>query len=120
MLQSLRRLALLPWLGLSIVACADLDGFVERNFNDTTTGTGPLTLSSDVQHVFNEYLKRPTPLYFAVAENGQASFYSYCNEMQCARATSKAVIYECEKRSDGVPCKIYASGRNVTWKHDQS
>ena len=111
--------ALLSMTGFILTGCADLSSFVERNFNDTTTGTGPITLSPFAQQTFNKYLASTTPLYFAVSEDGQTPFYTYCDDPRCARATSKAAIYSCEKSSDGVPCKIYASGRNVIWKFDE-
>ncbi len=116
-----------PWFAMLalvtalLAACsqADIETFVHSKLNDPTAGSGPITLSAGTQEVFNEYLGQTTPLYFAITADGQSAAYTACRETRCARTTSKTAIFRCEQQSGGTPCKIYASGRYVTWRYSQ-
>ena len=50
----------------------------------TNTGSGPITLSSNVLRGYEQYKKLQWPSYFAVSEDGKTYGYSYCPEGDCA------------------------------------
>ena len=85
---------------------------------DPSVGEGPVTLHSHVREAFAEYQAKQTPRYFAVSIDGQAFYYSYCDAGRCRRQPKTHVVRRCESHSDGVPCKIYASGGEVIWRDD--
>jgi hypothetical protein len=99
---------MLPAIGLSLTACVA---------DDPNIGTGPIELSSATQQHFEAYKKERTPGFFAVAVDGNGSFYNYCSEGRCYRTSANTVLYKCEETS-GKSCKIYASKGNVVWKAD--
>ena len=82
---------------------------------DPTVGQGPITLSAYAEEGFAEYQARVTPRYFAVSEDGQAYYYSYCDVGRCLKQVKTQVIRKCELHSEGVPCKIYGSHGRIVW-----
>ncbi len=103
--------------GLSILtvcmALAGCSGIV-----DPAVGRGPLSLSKDAEKAFAEYQAKQTPRYFAVSSDGQAYYYSFCDEGRCLRQVKTKIIEKCEMYSNGVPCKIYASQGAIVWGED--
>ncbi len=87
--------------------------------NDSTVGSGPLTLSPDVQEYFDKYMKYTSPVVFAVSTDGNAAEYLYCPEAYdgCIPGINTFHVLEsCEKLSGGVPCKIYAREHRIVWE----
>lgn len=82
---------------------------------DPTVGQGPISLSADTEQAFADYQARQTPRYFAVSSDGNAYYYSYCDDTRCIRQVKTKVIEQCEVYSDGVPCKIYGSQGEIVW-----
>ena len=86
---------------------------------DGAVGSGPLTLSPDVQAYFRAYMKESSPIIFVVSTDGNMASDLSCPEAYdgCMRLsdTSRA-LKNCEKYSGGVPCKIYAKERNIVWE----
>jgi hypothetical protein len=85
---------------------------------DPSVGQGPIALSAQTQEAFADYQARQTPRYFAVSTDGEAYYYSYCDAGRCLRQAKTKVIDQCERYSNGVPCKIYGSQGAVVWAHD--
>lgn len=77
-------------------------------------GRGPITLSPSVSVHFEAYKKLDQPLLFAVSTDGKTGYGVYCKGYRCENAIAYALA-ECEGRSAGVPCKIFAQGRSVVW-----
>lgn len=86
---------------------------------DLDVGEGALEMSAEVQAGFKSYLEKQTPINFAVSVDGQSFGYKYCKlSGLCDGAGARwESIKGCESTSDGVPCKIFATGRYVVWKH---
>ena len=86
---------------------------------DSNAGSGPLTLTPDIQALFIQYKKETSPVAFAVSINGRSANYRYCPDAwdACHFENSQAkAIERCQEFSGGVPCKIYAIERTVVWK----
>ncbi|MEZ5930349.1 MAG: hypothetical protein R3F54_00035 [Alphaproteobacteria bacterium] len=94
-------------VGVMLAACAEI--------TDPSVGEGPITLSADAQQAFADYQALPNPRYFAVSENGDAYYYSYCDATRCLRQAKTKVIERCETFSNGAPCKIYGSHGTIVW-----
>ena len=87
--------------------------------NGGAVGSGPLTLSPDVQAYFGEYMERDNPTAFVVSTDGKSASYLYCPTTAdgCIPGINTFhIIEDCEKRSHGVPCKIYAKGHSIVWE----
>lgn len=95
--------------GLALSAC-----------QDTAAVQGPPPkFSPFVQAVFDQYMAETRPILFVVSEDGQAAQYYYCPDIadHCAYGSYSALaIRDCEQRSGGVPCHVYAVGRRIKWK----
>ena len=82
-------------------------------------GSGPITLSTSVQDLLRQYMKEDTPEVFAISTDGRTSSYRYCPDFAdtCWAENSRwKAIQDCEGLSGGVPCKIYAVGRDIVWE----
>ena len=79
-------------------------------------GSGPLTVAPNVAAGFETYKTKAKPLTFAVSTDGQDYSYYFCPGTPCdsSHATPEAIA-SCQGRSGGVPCKIFAIGREVVW-----
>jgi hypothetical protein len=83
---------------------------VLENFIDYITGVGIDKVS----------LRKGTPLYFAINNEGNASYYTFCPlkySDNCNDERSK-VRRECSKRSkdlSGTKCAIFAKKRKIVW-----
>ena len=87
---------------------------------DTGAQGPPPTFSPSIQAFFEQYLNEPIPRVFVVSIDGQYASYRYCTGLGdvCVGQVSSRhkAITDCEKRSGGVPCKVYAFGRRIKWK----
>lgn len=78
-------------------------------------GRGPITLSSKSTANFETYKKLPRPMFFAISTDGNTSFGLYCKDLNCGAQGAAQTLAECEARSSGVPCKIFANNLSVVW-----
>lgn len=85
---------------------------------DPTIGSGSIEMSATALEAFEDYKTKTVPRYFAVSEDGRAYYYSFCSSMRCLRLSKANVVYQCETYSNGVPCRIYASGLDVVWLNE--
>ena len=89
----------------------------------TKWGKGDLTLSSNTVTQFIKYIKgnfSKSPHLFAVSEDGNSFMYYFCpSGPNNCRGGDEAIITECEKYSNGSPCKVWARKRSIIWKNDQ-
>jgi hypothetical protein len=98
------------WL-LGLVLCASCA-------RDPDFGSGPLTLSPQVEASFEEYKSRDAPTYFVVTESGVGSYYVYCmGGFNCTYPTARMhALDQCHTLYPGETCKIYAVRRSVVWQ----
>ncbi len=103
----MQRLILLAVIGLFLNAC------------QTLGGKGPIVFSETTAAVYQHYLSQDYPAKFAVSEDGQNSTYFYCawNAVKCQGTPDTKVISRCEEDSNGVPCLMFAKGRDVVWEN---
>ena len=85
-------------------------------------GKAPITLSPQVQHGLNEFLKEGRGAWaFAVSTDGRYYGYTYCKSGNaCAgypNAQYSAISY-CEGNNPK-PCKLYAINGKVVWQFDE-
>ena len=86
---------------------------------DEYVGEGPIVLSEDANKSFQRYLiVSGIPQYFAASLDGKYGYYSYCHDTSsCGRwSHPSTAIAACEEKSKGVPCKIYAKGKDIVWR----
>jgi hypothetical protein len=100
------------WVHALLFLCASC------GLKDPDYGSGPITLSPQVQASFDEYKARDAPIYFAVTESGLGSFYLYCDGgFSCVKSAARMqVLNQCRSRYPGEECKIYAVRRSVVWQ----
>lgn len=104
------RLFILLLAGLVMAGCqttSDLDG------------SGPITLSTENRVMFDRYMKERRPLAFAIAIDGRSgASYRYCPDIACGSETTSPfkAIKSCERRSNGVPCKLFARKHEIVWQ----
>jgi hypothetical protein len=78
------------------------------SFRDADVGSGPITLSPQVEASFD----------FVVTESGVGSHYLYCEggfNCQVPEARMQALA-QCRRHYPGEECKLYAIGRVVVWQ----
>lgn len=84
------------------------------------TGSGPIELQGAAKRGFSEYLDKLHPTIFAVTIDGASNFgYLFCRAGPKCSEQNKIyprVIELCEKRSQGLPCKVYAVGQKIVWE----
>jgi len=83
----------------------------------TLSGKGPIVFSESTAALYQHYLSQDYPAKFAVSEDGRHSRYFYCpwNAVNCQGTPDTEVIQKCEEGSNGVPCLMFAKGRQVVW-----
>jgi hypothetical protein len=84
----------------------------------TNTGSGPITLSSNVLRGYEEFKNLKgfkTPSFFAVSEDGQSYGYSFCPMGQCNDNGDMVALSGCVNRSKK-KCKIFADDTWILWK----
>lgn len=92
-------------------------------FGGATAQAETLKIHPQVWAWYQEYLGligSTRPGAYAVAKDGRASGGMYCQELRCDgnRTYSSEAIQECEKHSDGVPCVIFAQGREIVVEYE--
>ncbi len=86
---------------------------------DSNAGSGPLTLTPNIQTFFIQYNREDRPAAFAVSVDGRSASYRYCPNVadRCVLENNqRKAIQRCQELSGGVPCKIYAIEHRVVWK----
>ena len=88
------------------------------SFRDSEVGSGPITLSPQVQASFEEYKARDAPIYFVVTKSGVGSHYLYCvGGFNCKVPEARMqALAQCRRHYPGEECKLYAIGRVVVWQ----
>lgn len=94
--------ALLVWLAVSPPGSDGMDG----------VGRGPITLTRSVVDALEIYRGAPKPGLFVVSIDGKTARYN-----RDGGTALKGLIGKCEKRSKGVPCKLFARGGEVVWEN---
>lgn len=97
------------------VTLATLPIFLAGCVTNESFGTGPIQLDRTATTNFEAYKKLPRPMHFALSVDGKASYGIYCADYRCGDETIASVLSECEARSGGVPCKIFANGKTIVW-----
>ena len=87
---------------------------------DPLVGKGAINLSSGIQQGFEQYKQERSPGHFAVSADGRYAQYNYCPDGRCLRGSKNSVIYGCQKRSKGSPCKIYAAYGEIVWQDSET
>jgi len=82
---------------------------------ESVRGGGPISLSERVQEGFERYNNEDYPGNFAISLDGENFGYSHCPSFKCRPGGQKVALDSCTERSNGKPCKLYASGRTVVW-----
>jgi hypothetical protein len=100
------------WPILLLFLCASC------SFRDADVGSGPITLSPQVEASFEEYKARDAPVYFVVTESGVGSHYLYCvGGFNCKVPEARMqALAQCRRHYPGEECKLYAIGRVVVWQ----
>jgi len=84
-------------------------------------GKGELTLSDGTTNSFIKYIQgnsTKSPHLFAVSIDGRTMMYYYCaSGAGNCRGGDAHIIEECERRSDGVECALFARTRTIKWKN---
>lgn len=105
----MKELAIIALLALALMGC---------QVTNRDIGGGPLHLSPSVENRLQAYLATPSRMYFAVSVDGQHFGYSYCPDgpYACEEDTGAVALRSCQRKSRGVPCKIYAMDGEIVWK----
>ena len=82
---------------------------------ESPRGSGPIMLSEQVEQAFEQYKNEENPKHFAVSLDGEHYGYSICPDFKCQSGGQKVALESCMINSDGIGCKIFASGRTVIW-----
>lgn len=80
-------------------------------------GSGPVTLSLDVQKKLQRYMTAKVPMGFAVTEDGSDANGVTCllkTNLACRGLVAIDIVHHCE-RETGKRCLIYALGRDIVW-----
>lgn len=97
-------------LAVLISGCKTVDDYI---------GTGPITLSRELQHHFTtRYLTLPGPAYYVIPADGSGAYTSYCPSGAGTCHFDVVVldsIRQCEK-DKGQKCYILAEGERIVWK----
>lgn len=82
-------------------------------------GKGPVNLSSRLTAGFEKYKSGGGPEFFAVSQDGRTYGWSYCSggigNCRGGGIPGFMAVNACERGSKGVPCKIFARGKQVVW-----
>lgn len=100
------------FLALFLAACQTTGG--------STVGSGPITLSPSIQAHFDEYMSINGSMYAVAIDGRSGASYYYCPDIRCQLTIGERqkAIQNCEERSDGVQCKIYAFRKEIVWDFD--
>ena len=78
-------------------------------------GEGPILISKRVERGFEDYKNEKNPGHFAVADNGRYYGYSRCSDTKCRKGGQAVALHSCRQRAGSVPCRIFASGKEIVW-----
>ncbi len=78
-------------------------------------GEGPILISKRVEQGFERYKDESNPGHFAVAVNGRHYGYSACRDTKCLKGGQSVALYSCKKSAGSIPCRIFASGKEIIW-----
>lgn len=92
---------------LAVAGCQGTNSYV---------GSGPIVLSPLAQVRLDSYLADPSPENFSVSIDGKNSAGVVCPYLECEFTNGTFAIRICEQRSDGVPCKVFATGKKIVWQ----
>lgn len=99
--------------GLFLSACQSTGGN-----QAVAPGDGPVKMTQRSFNSFQNYLKSKDPIAFALSENGKTSSWYYCIEFGCTPyRTLHLAITQCNLRSNGSPCHLFARQRDIVWKN---
>lgn len=85
---------------------------------DEYAGSGPIELAPSIERCFQDYLQKDNGYAFAVAIDGTSNCgYVFCEATSCSLNTDWRwrAINHCQKKSGGIPCKLYAVRDRVVW-----
>jgi hypothetical protein len=80
----------------------------------SSEGSGPVTLSPQVQAAYAHYRSLPTPLAFAVSTDGTAFGARYCPGGTCRGNEVSEALQDC--RHSGKTCYVYDREGRVVWQ----
>jgi len=83
---------------------------------DPTVGKGQVNLTPEITQHYDRYQSERSPGHFALSADGRYAHYNYCPDGRCLRGSKSQAIYDCEKISNGSPCKIYGAFGEVVWE----
>jgi hypothetical protein len=99
-------------VGLFLSACQTAGGN-----QAVAPGVGPVKMTERSYKSFQSYLTSKDPIAFALSENGKTSSWYYCIEFGCRPyRTIHLAITQCNLRSNGSPCHLFARQRDVVWE----
>ncbi len=112
-MRVLLTVCLLVLAGISLSGCQTTGGG-----SSVGPGTGPVKLSQNAYESYQRYLNSNKPLAFALSKDGKTSAWYYCIEYGCtAHRVLGRTIAQCEFRSKGVPCHLFAKERKIVWNN---
>ena len=83
-------------------------------------GSGPLTLSPEVEAVYQAYLQRTRntfqPGYFAVSPDGRDFGAAYCADHRCRGNAKAHALRLCNEKRSEPDCRLYARGDTLVWR----
>ena len=80
----------------------------------SSDGSGPVTLSPQVQAAYTHYRSLPTPLAFAVSTDGTAFGARYCPGGTCRGNEVNEALQDC--RRTGKTCYVYDRQGRIVWQ----
>jgi len=83
----------------------------------SSDGSGPVTLSPQVQAAYTHYRSLPTPLAFAVSTDGTAFGARYCPGGTCRGNEVNEALQDC--RRTGKTCYVYDRQGRIVWQGDR-
>ncbi len=82
----------------------------------TLAGQGPLDLDPKVAAEIEVAMAQARPIdTIAVSTDGRHLSITYCKTARCWGNPVELAIGRCQEQSGGVPCYLYARGRNLVW-----
>ena len=107
---------------LIAVAAAALFGLGACQTLQDEVGDGPIKLSHGVAQALEAYLVDNRSIGMAVSIDGRHLSWYYCDHstaIGCLMSNAK-IVYRCEQRSNGVPCRMFAKYTQLTWQNPGS
>lgn len=89
-------------VGLSLVGCQDPQSPAP------TAGGKPIVVSQAVWASFQKYLRDSNNIAFAVSEDGNGSFYYYCDSQNCPDSQARIDAVSVCARTNHQQCRLFA------------